>query len=145
MQLKGNLDVDNEIFVIPCSISSSNLKKSASVDFIVDTGSSKTTINDKDVRRLQINYEDLKPSRDKYYGVGGSDFKSYELLDCKLLFVDDYENQRLEELEYVVVNDHNFKSGKEEEMMLGFQSLLGLDILKKYRIYFSNYTVFLED
>ena len=139
------MDYYSDLFIIPASISSPNLSEFASVDFIIDTGSSRTTINDKDVSRLQINYNDLKPSAEQYYGVGGTNVKSYELLDCKLLFIDDDNNERLEELKCVLVNQHDFKSENEKKMMMQFQSLLGLDILKKYRIRFSNYTAFLED
>jgi len=145
LQLKGNLDFDNELFIIPASLSSTNLKKSVPIEFIVDTGASRTIINDKDVRRLQINYDDLESSRDEYFGVGGTDLTSYEILDCRLLFTDDDENTRFEDLEYVVVNQHHFKSEDEEKKMMSLYSLLGLDVLKKYNIRFSNYTVFLED
>lgn len=148
MQLKGNFDPGSELFILPAFISSPNLKIIAPIDLIVDTGSSRTTINDKDVIRLQINYNDLSPSRDKYYGVGGTDVTTYELQDCRLLFVednnDDDETQHFEDLEYVLVNQHKFKSENEMKMMLGFQSLLGLDVLKKFKIRFSNFTVFLD-
>jgi hypothetical protein len=145
LRLKATLDRDTDIFVIPASISSPKLKTPGVIEFIVDTGSSKTTINDKDVLRLSINYDLLNPSKDTYYGVGGTGLTSYVLPDCKLLFTDDHEKPYIEELDYVVVNEHIFRSEDEKKQMMVFNSILGLDILKHFTISFSNFELFLEN
>jgi hypothetical protein len=145
LRLKAKIDPFSDLFVIPASINSPKLKSSGVIEFIVDTGSSKTTINDKDVRRLRIDYNILDASRVDFFGVGGTGVKSYEMADCKLLFTDADEKLYPEELDYVVVNEHTFRSEEEEKQMMAFNSLLGLDILKHYTISFSNFELFLEN
>jgi hypothetical protein len=144
LQLQGNFDEPSELYVIAAFFKSLNLTKSASIDFIVDTGSSKTTINDKDAERLEIDYNSLIPTSEKYFGVGGTKVESFSLKNCRLLFSDASGNPYVEQLEEVLVMRHIFKSDDDKRMIMGFNSILGLDILRKYRISFSNLTVFIE-
>jgi hypothetical protein len=87
LQLKGDFDEPSGLYIIAALFKSTNLTKSASIDFIVNTGSSKTTINDKDAERLEIDYSSLTPTNEKYFGIGGTDVESYSLTNCQLLFL----------------------------------------------------------
>jgi hypothetical protein len=57
---------------------------------------------------------------------------------------DDDGNPFTEQLENVLIMRHQLGSDSDKKTMMRFNSLLGLDILRKYKINFSNMTVFIE-
>lgn len=106
----------------------------------IDTGASVTTINDMDAERLGINYSRLPKSTVPYIGIGGRNIESYHVYDCTLLF-GDFEKPLIEELDYIVVLKHHDFDSKAD---VHLPSLLGLDVLKRYRIKFTDTKVILK-
>ncbi len=144
MEIKGDLDLSIELYIVIASVKSSILSKSVPVGFIVDTGSSKTIITDVDARRLDVNYAELEPSTEPYYGIGGTDVQSFSLPNCRLSFTDKMGRKHPEDLENVIVLQHKLETERDKETLGKFPSLLGLDILRKYKITFTNFNVTLE-
>lgn len=96
------------------------------VDFIVDTGASKTTIGDLDAEAMEINYKILKESQEPLRGIGGN-CAAYEMEKCTLFFK--LENSaHIEYLDTVLIAKCRRKQMK--------QSLLGMDMLQRFSIYF---------
>jgi hypothetical protein len=119
------------------------LQISKVVEFMVDTGSSYTAILDKDVDKLGINYDDLEEAEEDVTGIGG-DATTYLLPKSKLIFTDNKGHEFPEDLDTGMVLRHSFKNEKERHNIFTLSSLLGMDILHKYKIHFNNFTVFLD-
>jgi hypothetical protein len=144
LEIKGSFDHSREVYTIIASFRSSILREPAPIDFVVDSGSSRTTINDKDAARLGVEYCKLDPIEDSYYGMGGTDVAFFSLPKCRLLFTSEEGKKHPEDLDDVIVARHKFRSKRQKKLMATYPSLLGLDILKNYEIHFTNYTVTLE-
>lgn len=142
MKIKGYLHLSYEVYIIIASFRSSLL--SAPIEFILDTGSSKTIINDKDALRLNVDYAHLESSETKYYGLGGTEVESFILPNCRISFTDEIGRSCPEDLEYVIVLRHKLGTKRDKETIGNYPSLLGLDILRKYKITFANFNVTLE-
>lgn len=112
--------------------------------FIIDTGTTNSSIHDKDVERLGINYNNLVLADKNKIGIGGGELTTYKLPNSKLIFTTGKDREFSEELENGLVLKHEFTSEKQRRDIFTFSSLLGMDILKKYTIRFNNFTVFLE-
>jgi hypothetical protein len=112
--------------------------------FIVDTGSTNTSIHDKETDRLGIDYNKLVLAENNMIGIGGIELTTYDLPNSKLIFTDDKDHEFSEDLERGFVLKHKFTSEEQRLNVDTFDSLLGMDMLKKYTIRFNNFTVFLE-
>jgi hypothetical protein len=105
---------------------------STHVDFLLDTGASPTVIMDSDASRLGIPYGRLQKSPAGATGVGGA-VDTYILPDVRLLFVaDGYIHE--EQLPQLFVLRHEPRSVEAAERINKLPSLLGRDILNKYRL-----------
>ena len=135
---KGNL------FYVYINIISPSLDKSALIRFVVDTGASVTGIGMVDSIRNGINIFDFEKIDDITYGVGGN-LESYILPDCKITFLTEDGNNDIvghtEELNFIQMfhEPRIFENGYNP-----IPSLLGIDILEKFKISFKDDIVTLE-
>ena len=101
----------------------------ATVEFLVDTGATKTTISDKDAIRLGIDYEILEKLGKGMLGIGGV-VDTYILKDPKLIFHTENKKKHTEQLESLCFLKHS----EVNERILRIPSILGRDILNKHRL-----------
>jgi len=86
------------------------------IEFLVDTGASRTTLLDKDVICLGIKYDKLRRYEQDLSGIGGS-VETYVIDDSLLLFGETMD--------------------KEERIkILRFPSILGRDVINRFRLIF---------
>jgi hypothetical protein len=96
------------------------------VEFLVDTGATRTTISDKDVIRLGLDYAKLDKLQGGVLGVGGT-VDTFILTDAMLMFNAEKIIQQ-EPLEQLYFLKHSTLNDK----ILRIPSVLGRDILNKY-------------
>ena len=104
------------------------------ISFLVDTGASRTTISDTDAEIINIEYSSLKKSPKPLVGIGGN-CDAYIISNCYLFFKLG-NSAHIEYLDYALVS----KCPKRPIE----QSLLGMDILSRYKIYFLGKKIILE-
>lgn len=107
-----------------------NIKKF--VRFIVDTGSSKTILIERDLKRMGIEYSHLQKSDKPSIGIGGA-VETYFIPSVKLIFSTDVGTYT-EKLKNIYVLRHEPKNKKDEERIKRIPSLLGRDVLDKYTL-----------
>ena len=103
---------------------------------VVDTGTSITTINEFDARGMKIDYTKLKKNQDSL-GIGGQ-VESYFADSCHLYFGEGIESVDVQPMKFLK------QSGVEDPVQERYPSLLGMDVLKNYRITFTESEVILE-
>jgi len=103
------------------------LRISETVEFLVDTGASRSTICDKDAVKLGINYNHLERFSDGMLGVGGV-VDAYILRDVRLIFRREDEKSHVESFERIYVLKHAVL----DERIMRIPSILGRDMLNKY-------------
>jgi len=115
---------------------SSELSLDGVVNFLIDTGASKTVISDKDAIFLKIDYAKLKPAPQKLSGIGGS-VDTYVFENTVLIFKTDAG--KLEFKFPILFLKHNFTSMNEEDRIkiLRIPSLLGRDILNRFKLIYN--------
>ena len=100
------------------------------IRFLVDTGAYRTTILNIDAERLGIDYSRLYKKEEGAIGIGGT-ADTYILEDVKLLFATE-TGIHLEDLKTINVimieTDDEYKIKK-------LPSLLGIDVLNKYKLF----------
>ena len=101
------------------------------IEFLVDTGASRTTLLDKDVIYLGIDYGKLRKSEQDMSGIGGS-VETYIINDSVLLF-GEYSIKTP-----VFVLKHPLEEINKEERIkiLRFPSILGRDVINRFRLIF---------
>lgn len=115
---------------------SSSIDIDDTITFLVDTGASKTTLLDKDATRLGVEHEKLKRSSQDLFGIGGS-IPTYILEDAELLFHADTGTIELKIPIFVVRHPLEKFSKEERVKVLRVPSLLGRDIINKYKMTFN--------
>jgi len=103
------------------------LRMSETVEFLVDTGASRTTICDKDAVKLGIDYNRLERFGDGMLGVGGV-VDAYVLRDVRLIFRREDERSHVESFERIYALKHPVL----DERIMRLPSILGRDMLNKY-------------
>lgn len=103
------------------------------VCFHVDTGASSTILLDKDIHYLGIAVERLRKSERKVGGIGGL-IQTYVIENTVLLFRAESGEIVKETLNLLVgVHDLSKLSSEEKSLVIRMPSLLGRDIIYKYR------------
>ncbi len=100
---------------------------------IVDTGASVTSISQKDGRTIGLDYSRLPRIPDSI-GVGGK-VESYLLSDISLIFQDTKSSYHVERLPAITAM---------KGVDFGLPSLLGADVLRKYKVWFDKKGVWIE-
>jgi len=141
LKIKGGIGKSKLGFVTAFLISSRN-KVEAPIRLYVDTGSSHTTISERDAERIGIDYPKLKRAPYPIKGIGGT-VDGYLLSECMLVFR--FSNcAHVEFLDNILVLRHNPKTKEEHLATWDIPSLLGCDILKNYSVRFTYKSVILE-
>ena len=96
---------------------------------VVDTGTAITTINEFDARGMKIDYTKLNKNPDSL-GIGGQ-VESYFADSCHLYFGEGIESVDVQPVKFLK------QSGVEHPIQERYPSLLGMDVLKSYRISFT--------
>ena len=102
------------------------------IEFLVDTGATRTTITDTDVIKLGIDYGKLQRLDRGMLGIGG-EVDTYILRDAKLIFETE-ERIHTEKIAQILVTRHRFRDRRLKERIKWIPSLLGRDILDKYTL-----------
>ncbi|MGQ9641231.1 MAG: aspartyl protease family protein [Candidatus Bathycorpusculaceae bacterium] len=97
------------------------------VEFLVDTGASRTTICDKDVVRLGIDFSKLEKLSEGMLGIGGL-VDTYVLRDVKLTFRRENGESHMEVFDRIYVLKH----AVQDERIMRIPSILGRDMLNKH-------------
>ena len=100
------------------------------VEFLIDTGASRTTILDNDAIRLGIDCGKLQRFEPGMAGIGGV-VDTFIIPDVKLLFRTK-NGFHGEELKEIFVLRHTIREREIEERIRRLPSLLGRDVLNKY-------------
>jgi len=103
---------------------------------VVDTGTAITTINEFDARELKIDYSKLAKNQDSL-GIGGS-AESYTADSCHLYFGEGIESVDVKPVKFL--RQINVEKADQER----YPSLLGMDVLRNYKISFKDSKVILE-
>lgn len=101
----------------------------ATIEFLVDTGATNTTISDRDAMRLGIDYCTLEKLAGGMLGIGGT-VDTYILKDAKLIFHKEDKKSHTENLERICILKH----ASLDERILRIPSILGRDILNKHAL-----------
>jgi predicted aspartyl protease len=103
---------------------------------VVDTGTAITTINEFDARQMKIDYSKLARNQDSL-GIGGS-AESYLADSCHLYFGEGIESVDVKPVKFLRQID--VKKADQER----YPSLLGMDVLRNYKISFTESKVILQ-
>jgi predicted aspartyl protease len=103
---------------------------------VVDTGTAITTINEFDAREMKVEYSKLTKNQNSL-GVGGS-AESYFADSCHLYFGEGIESVDVKPVKFL--RQLNVNKADQER----YPSLLGMDVLRNYKISFTDYKVILE-
>gem|GEM_PF-1150132 len=102
---------------------------------VVDTGTTTTTINEFDARQMKIDYTRLKRNQDSL-GIGGQ-AESYLANSAHLYFGEGIESVDVKPVKFLRL----YVEQADQER---YPSLLGMDVLRHYRISFTDSKVILE-
>lgn len=143
MQFVGDLEYHG-LYTIVASLKSPSLDVSAPIRFVVHTGATHTMIGIPDAQKLGIDYNKLERSPRPLKGIVGS-ANAFLLKDCRLLFTDNDSGKIYpEDLANVLVLSPFIKNKEKRKIIMSTPSLLGIDVLKKYRISFTSISVILH-
>lgn len=101
------------------------------IEFLVDTGASRTTLLDKDATYLGIVYDKLRRYEQDMSGIGGC-VDTYVIDDALLLFGE----HRMEIPVFVIRHPLDTINKEEGIRILRFPSILGRDVINKFRLIF---------
>lgn len=142
MRFIGDLEYHG-LYTIVASLKSP-LSRTGPIRFIVDTGARHTTISVSDAQRLKIDYNRRDPSLEPLVGIGGK-ADAFVLKNCTLLLTEiDSGKIYPEELDNVQVVSPNIDDIEKRKIMMFIPSLLGIDVLAKYHISFTEMSVILS-
>ena len=103
---------------------------------VVDTGTAVTTINEFDARQMKVDYSKLTKYQNSL-GIGGS-AESYLADSCHLYFGEGIESVDVKPVKFL--RQTNVAEVDQER----YTSLLGMDVLRNYKISFNESKVILE-
>jgi hypothetical protein len=103
-----------------------------SVQFLADTGASRTVLLDRDRRLLRIPAQALEPTRLPAVGIGGS-VRSFIVRDAGFTVVSDAGDVVLRQDLWVVQHDLQRLPPSEAARILGLPSVLGRDLINRFR------------
>lgn len=103
------------------------------VEFMVDTGASRTTLLDKDAIYLDLDYDKLPKYKENLSGIGGS-INTYIIEDASIIIGSTQMDIP------VMVGRHPVEKMTQEELIrtLRIPSLLGRDIINRFRLIFDS-------
>lgn len=136
--------------VITLWFSCFKLGLSDAIPFLIDTGSTSSIMSEIDAKRFHLDYSKLKllPEEDWVTGIGGS-LPLYRITDeCKLTFASPTKGKlesHLETLDHFDVVKVEISDTKvRDKILAGIPSILGMDLLRKFRFVATNKEAYLE-
>ena len=100
--------------------------------FLADTGASRTTLLDRDVRLLGIQPESLEPASLPIVGIGGS-VRSFLVRDVEFTFASDEGDVVQRQDLWIVQHDLGQLPPEEVSRILRLPSVLGRDLINRFR------------
>ncbi len=121
---------------VSAQLESASLGLKRTVRLLIDTGASTTVILDRDLRRLGIDWDRLTKLEGQLAGIGGS--VQTRLIEDGRLYFRTASGEFITVRSPVHVARHDLKTlGREaRRMVMLLPSLLGRDIIEKYRFVF---------
>ncbi|GFP23303.1 hypothetical protein HKBW3S09_00770 [Candidatus Hakubella thermalkaliphila] len=98
---------------------------------LADTGASRTTLLDRDVRLLGIPTQALEPALLPLIGIGGS-VRSFVLRNVELTFASDEGDGVLQQDPWVVQHDLDRLPPEEVSRILRLPSVMGRDLINRF-------------
>jgi hypothetical protein len=99
------------------------------IDFVIDTGSVKTVILDKDAATLRVDYKRLKESEFPFLGIGGSCEALQTKKNAALIFPCTTNEIYVERLNPIYFIRHVRALPEEQDQINTLPSVIGWDIL----------------
>ncbi len=137
MRIYGKRGAGN-LFYLTASLYSPVLARIVQIRFILDTGATLTSICEADAIKNSIAYDKLVPA--PAVKAVGSEVSSYSLYQCIILFSAD-SGAHIENLPQVCFFKNDDIAHPEN---MTTQSLIGIDILSRFKISFENDNMILE-
>lgn len=103
------------------------------IEFLIDTGASRTTIMDNDAIRLGIDYDKLEKSKQGTAGIGGV-VDTYIIPEA-ILMLRTASGIHEERFDRIFTLKHKPRDAREENRIKRIPSLLGRDFLNKYSLF----------
>jgi predicted aspartyl protease len=103
---------------------------------VIDTGTAITTINEFDARGMKVDYSRLTKKQNSL-GIGGQ-AESFMAESCHLYFGEGIESVDVKPVKFL--KQSNIEKADQER----YPSLLGMDVLRNYKIRFTESSVILE-
>ena len=100
--------------------------------FLADTGASRTTLLDRDIRLLGIPSAAMEPAQAAIVGIGGS-VRSFVVRDVQLTFRADAGALVLRHDLWAVQHDLDRLPPEEVSRLLRLPSILGCDLMNRFR------------
>ncbi len=132
----------NDAGYINAHIISPSLGIDETIEFLVDTGATRTTLLDKDAIFLGLDYNNLRKHNQNVSGIGGS-VETFIIDDATLIL-----GSKQIHLSVFVVRHALGNLNKEDKIkILRIPSLLGRDVINRFRLVFDKQEnkIFLED
>jgi len=119
---------------IRATLISRALKLEHTIELHVDTGAAASILLDKDVKRLKIDISELRTAERDLIGIGGL-LKTQIIEDAILIFRSADGPPIIEKLHLLVgTHDPTKLSLKEKETILKLPSLLGRDVMYRFKL-----------
>lgn len=115
------------------AVIASKLGIQGSVEFLIDTGASRTTLSDEDAFSLGISYSKLVKLRQGLVGIGGT-VDTYQLSDVEFIFRTETGSLHSEQFSEIFVTRHSQHSQRQARRTLVLPSLLGRDIIDRFTL-----------
>lgn len=100
---------------------------------LADTGSSRTTLLDRDMKLLKILSDEMIPTTLPIVGIGGS-VRSFHIKNVDLTFVADEGKVMLSQDVFIVKHDLERMPPEEVSRILRLPSVMGRDIISKFHL-----------
>ena len=133
MRIKGRIGPSNLAY-FDCQVKGTDPAFSLPTTMIADTGASRTAILHKDASQLNLNYSHLELAG-KVGGIGGSR-TAYWLKGVTIGFASSEPANYEESLDRILVFRTWARTEKRKFELFRLPSVIGIDILAKYRITF---------
>jgi hypothetical protein len=130
----GYKDTNDSRYYVPVTVYSESYNKNARVNFVIDTGATRTQLSWIDVSILGVIIRNLPRDKATFIGMG-QEVRGYLLRQCILIF-----NSNIGKYDLPVgdlsVSDYQTMDGKQCSAL---PSVLGIDVLDQFDLLFETY------
>lgn len=140
MDIFGYRDSNDNKYYVPAIVRSTQLANAFWINFLLDTGASKTQLSWNDANYYGVIIRSLPPDNSIYSGLGGS-VKGYSLYGTTLTFKSN-NGRYMRSIDSLSVSDYKTTDGRQCPRV---SSVLGIDIVSLFDIYFRGKYVILRN